>query len=352
MSLNPQNVTIDDVANEANVSRATAGRVIGGYGSVSEKSKQKVLEAIEKLNYRPNTIAQSLRSHRTKTIAVVLGNIKNHYCNSVVYAVEKEANKSGYNVLICNTNENELNEVRQMQSILSRQVDGVILMSTYHDDEEIPQIYKDIYINTVPMVLADREIKGLDIDVIMSNNEESSYNATKYLISLGHRKIGVIGSYCYSTVRDRINGYTRALIDAGIEVDESLVMKANYAEIGAGENLFYELMSRHKDVTALYVLNDTLNSSVLVALKKKGLRIPEDISVLAWDDVDVNELMGITTIIQPIEEIGKKAVGRLFEMMKHPEKLRGGERMILGTEMVVRQSCASPKHLNGDINNN
>ena len=347
MSTMMQNVTIDDVANEANVSRATAGRVIGGYGSVSEKTKQKVLKAVDKLNYRPNAVAQSLRNHTTKTIAVVLGNIKNHYCNNLVYAVEKEANKHGYTVLICNTNENEQNEVRQMQSILSRQVDGVILMSTYHDDDSIPVIHKNIYNSNVPIVFADREIKGLDIDVIKSNNEESSYNATKYLISLGHKRIGVIGSYCYSTVRDRIAGYERALRDEGIEVDESLVMLDNYAEVRAGENLFYELMSRHNDVTALYVLNDTLNSSVLIGLKKKGLRIPDDISVLAWDDVEVNELMNITTVVQPIEETGKKAVKRLLELIMNPEKLRTGKEIILNTELVIRDSCGLPKHLKG-----
>lgn len=345
MKLDLQNVTIDDVANEASVSRATAGRVIGGYGSVSEKSRQRVLEAVEKLNYRPNTIAQSLRNNRTKTIAVVLGNIKNHYCNNFVYAVEKEANKHGYTVLICNTNENEQNEVRQMQGILSRQVDGVILVSTYHNDESIPEEYKNIYNNNVPMILADREIKGLDIDVIMSNNEESSYNAAKYLLSFGHKKIGVIGSYSYSTVRDRIAGYKRALTDAGIEVDDSLIMLDNYAEVRAGENIFYELISRHNDVSALYVLNDTLNSSVLVGLKKKGLKIPDDISVLAWDDVDVNELMNITTVVQPIEEIGKKSVRQLFDFIKNPENHRTGKKIILNTELVIRESCGFPKGL-------
>ena len=196
-----QSITINDVAKLAGVSRATAGRVVGNYGNVSEKSRLRVQAAIKELNYSPNTIAQSLRNNTTKTIAVILGNVKNNYCNALVYAVEKEAQKEGYSVIICNTRENIQREIMHIQNMRNRHVDGIILMSAFTTDEQIRDEEKELYESNYPMVFVDRKIHGLKRDVIMSNNVEASYEATSHLLKLGHKNIGIIATADYSTIR-------------------------------------------------------------------------------------------------------------------------------------------------------
>ncbi len=342
MESNNQTVTIDDVAKLAGVSKATVGRVIGNYGSVSEKSRQKVMEAVKELDYVPNTIAQGLRSHSTKTIAVVLGSIKNSYCNELVYAIEKEAMKRGYNVLICNTHENLDKEIQHLRNIRSRQVDGVILIPVYTVGKVIPEKYRHLYENlNIPMVFVDRNIMGIEKDLVQSKNEEASYEATKYLISLGHKNIGVIGTVAYSTVQDRIKGYRRALQESGIAVNASLVVDAEYSEKHVGQKLAAKLLEEHPELTALYVLNNTLCGSVLLELKKRNLHTPDDLSLLTWDDDDLNELFDITTIVQYVEEIGRSAVKRLFELMADSQLKAEVQR--IDTEMIIRKSCAEPK---------
>ncbi len=337
-----QSITIDDVAKLAGVSKATVGRVIGNYGSVSDKSRRKVIEAVKELDYVPNTIAQGLRSHSTKTIAVILGSIKNGYCNELVYAIEKEAMKRGYNVLICNTHENLDKEIQHLQNIRSRQVDGVILIPVYTIGKVIPEKYRHLYESlNIPMVLVDRNIMGIEKDLVQSKNEEASYEATKYLISLGHRNIGVIGTVAYSTVQDRIKGYRRALQEAGITINASLVVDAEYSEKHVGQKLADKLLKEHPELTALYVLNNTLCGSVLLELKKRNLHMPDDLSLITWDDDELNELFDITTIVQYVEEIGRSAVKRLFELMENPQSRAEIQR--IDTEMVVRKSCGKPK---------
>ena len=340
-NMNPT-ITIDDVAKLAGVSKATVGRVIGNYGSVSEKTRERVMQAVKELDYVPNSIAQGLRSHSTKTIAVVLGSIKNGYCNELVYAIEKEAMKHGYNVLICNTHENLDKEIQHLQNIRSRQVDGVILTPVYTVGSVIPEKYRHLYENSqIPIVYADRNILGIEKDLVQSKNEEASYEATKYLIGLGHKNIGVIGTVAYSTVQDRIRGYRKALQEAGISADSSQVVDAEYSEKLAGQKLAAKLLDEHPELTELYLLNNTLCGGVLLELKKRNLKVPEDISLLTWDDEELNELFDVTTITQHVEKIGKDAVKRLFKRMENPN-LEPCTQMV-DTQLIIRKSCGKPR---------
>ncbi len=333
-------VTIMDVAKKAGVSRATVGRVIGNYGSVSEKSREKVMNAVNELGYLPNAIAQGLRSDNTKTIAVVLASIKNNFCNELIYAIEKEAMEYGYNVLICNTHENLEKESLQLQSVYSKQVDGIIMISVCTADQSIPKQLRHLYEGQkIPIVYVDRKIKGLQAELIQSNNKQVSYEITDYLISMGHKKIGVIGTKDYSTVRDRIQGYKDALNHAGIAVDESLIVDSHDLQNGAGGLMTARLLDTHKDLTALYVLNNTLLSDTLLELKHRGLSIPDDISLITWDDEGFNELLDITSVVQPVEGIGRCAVKRLMEKIEHPNRKEEYCLHQLEARVIYRKSC-------------
>ena len=337
-------ITIDDVAKLAGVSRATAGRVVGNYGSVSEKSRERVWDAVRQLDYQPNLIARGLRSQTTKTIAVIVGSIRNTYSTALVYAVEKEAQKKGYNVLICTTHEDIEKELKHLKDLNSRKVDGVILMSAYRADANMDKKYKEFYISKLPIVFVDRNIPGINRDVIQSENFDASYKATKYLMDMGHRKIGIIATSNFSTVQERIKGYKAAFANAGIEYDESLIASVDELSDKMSRKVCHEFLEEHPDITALYILNNSLCSGVLLDLKERQMKIPQDISVLVWDDEEYNELLDITTIEQPITEIGKQATRRLFELIGEPEETTDFECKKLDPELIIRKSCTLPKY--------
>ena len=337
-------ITIDDVAKLAGVSRATAGRVVGNYGSVSEKSRERVWDAVRHLVYQPNLIARGLRSQTTKTIAVIVGSIRNTYSTALVYAVEKEAQKKGYNVLICTTHEDIEKELKHLKDLNSRKVDGVILMSAYRADANMDKKYKEFYISKLPIVFVDRNIPGINRDVIQSENFDASYKATKYLMDMGHRKIGIIATSNFSTVQERIKGYKAAFANAGIEYDESLIASVDELSDKMSRKVCHEFLEEHPDITALYILNNSLCSGVLLDLKERQMKIPQDISLLVWDDEEYNELLDITTIEQPITEIGKQATRRLFELIGEPEETTDFECKKLDPELIIRKSCTLPKY--------
>lgn len=337
-------ITIDDVAKLAGVSRATAGRVVGNYGSVSEKSRERVWDAVRQLDYQPNLIARGLRSQTTKTIAVIVGSIRNTYSTALVYAVEKEAQKKGYNVLICTTHEDIEKELKHLKDLNSRKVDGVILMSAYRADANMDKKYKEFYISKLPIVFVDRNIPGINRDVIQSENFDASYKATKYLMDMGHRKIGIIATSNFFTVQERIKGYKAAFANAGIEYDESLIASVDELSDKMSRKVCHEFLEEHPDITALYILNNSLCSGVLLDLKERQMKIPQDISLLVWDDEEYNELLDITTIEQPITEIGKQATRRLFELIGEPEETTDFECKKLDPELIIRKSCTLPKY--------
>lgn len=337
-------ITIDDVAKLAGVSRATAGRVVGNYGSVSEKSRERVWDAVRQLDYQPNLIARGLRSQTTKTIAVIVGSIRNTYSTALVYAVEKEAQKKGYNVLICTTHEDIEKELKHLKDLNSRKVDGVILMSAYRADANMDKKYKEFYISKLPIVFVDRNIPGINRDVIQSENFDASYKATKYLMDMGHRKIGIIATSNFSTVQERIKGYKAAFANAGIEYDESLIASVDELSDKMSRKVCHEFLEEHPDITALYILNNSLCRGVLLDLKERQMKIPQDISLLVWDDEEYNELLDITTIEQPITEIGKQATRRLFELIGEPEETTDFECKKLDPELIIRKSCTLPKY--------
>ncbi len=335
-----QNITINDVAKRAGVSRATAGRVVGGYGNTSEESKRKVLQAVKELNYRPNLLAQSLRSQSTKTIAVISGSIKNNYCNKLIYAVEKEAQKDGYNVIICNTNESIEQEIRHLQDMHSRHVDGIVLMSACPWNQQITQNHQTLYQGSIPIVFVDRRINGIQASVIQSNNFESSYQATKYLLELGHKNIGVIATDHYSTVLERIDGYKQALSDYHIPFQSEMLQYAAMNDTQHVAAITDQFLNQNPKATAIYLLNNSLCTGVLLELKKQNLKIPNDISLLVWDDEDFNELLDITTIVQPIEEIGRIAITKLLALNSSEHLLDNPTQEILNTRIEYRKSCS------------
>lgn len=330
-------ITIADVAKSAGVSAATVGRVVGGYGTVSSKTRDKVMQAIAELGYSPNVVAQGLRSRKTKTIAVVIGSISNSFFANMVNAIENEADEYGYNVIICNTNEDPELEMKQIVNLQARMIDGIILSSAWPVGSMKPE-KESVYRCGVPVVMVDRRVEGLDFDVIESENFAGSYKTTNYLIALGHRKIGILGTGNYSTINDRIAGYKQALADRKIEFQPRRVLtprrKKNQYNTMEIDNFF--LSSR--DMTAVMVLNNSLAETALLRLDHLAAYDRDKLSIICWDDAGMNKLLGLTTVQQFPEEIGREAAKRVIGLIEKRD-LPGEKKNIIGTELIIRSSC-------------
>lgn len=333
--------TIKEVAEKAGVSVATAGRAMGNYGKISEETRQKVMQAAAELNYIPNKLAQGMRSHSTKTLAVVVPDIQNGFFGCVLAAMEQRARERGYAVLICNTNENKELELSCLEMLASKQVDGILLASTFADREEIPVKYKRAVFDKFPIVAYDRKINGFPFVSVLSDNYNMAYQVTKYLIGLGHEDIATIGSQMENTlsntVKERQAGYQAALREAGISHD-GISITVDWHKADEAKQKINILLDYHK-ITAVIILNNSIFGEFLNVLDKRKLKFPDNLSVVAWDDEEYHEFLNITAVKQPGKKMGELAVTSLIEQIEaenyQPEELT----ITLNETLVVRESC-------------
>ena len=331
-------VTIADVARYAGVSTATVGRVVGGYGTVSSKTKDRVQKAIKELGYAPNVVAQGLRSRKTRTIAVIIGSVSNSFFANMVSAIESEAAEYGYNVLICNSNEDPETERKHIKNLQNRMVDGIILSSAYPVGPENQIKDRELYTGRIPVVLVDRRVNGLDLDVIESDNFAAGYKTANYLLALGHRKIGILGTGNYSTINNRIAGYQKALADRKIEVLPKRILTIHKVNNSYNESVINNYLLENRDITAAMILNSSLAEAVLLSLNKLQMFKKEELSIICWDDSSMNKLLGLTTVLQFPETIGREAARRLIGLIEN--RTMPGERInLVNTELLVRNSC-------------
>lgn len=330
-------VTIKDVAKKANVSITTVSRVINKIeGYTNEETKKRILKVIEELDYKPNALARSLVTKRTKTIGLILPDISNPFFPSIAKSVEDLVNELGYNLILCNSYDDTEKEANYINVLKEKCVDGILLSSKQTKDKY------DIYKDDIPMVFIDRkpevEVKyGVFVD-----NYKGAYNATKHLIDLGHRSIACItGPKNINTTIERLRGYKDALIDNHIECDETIIKSNDYA-IEGGYEAAKDLIVNH-NITAIFTHDDLMACGVYKAAKELSYKIPDDISVVGFDDITLVEFLDppLTTIKQPTEDIGKVSVEILMDLIEN-NKIQG-KIISLDTELIVRESTKNIK---------
>ncbi|MDD3337533.1 MAG: LacI family DNA-binding transcriptional regulator [Lachnospiraceae bacterium] len=334
-------ITIKEVAKKAGVSVATAGRAMGNYGRISEETRQRVLKAAEELDYVPNKLAQSMRSRSTKTIAVVVPDIQNNFFGAIVAAMEQRAREKGYAILICNTNEKRELELDCLEMLASKQVDGILLASTFVDKSEIPGRYVKSIFYKFPFVLFDRKINDFPFVSILSDNYNMAYRVTKYIIGLGHTDIATIGSekehVVSNTVKEREAGYRAALREAGLGHD-GLSINVDWKEQRETEKRLNILLDYHK-VSAIIVFNNSIIGELLNILNKRKLIIPDNISIATWDDEEYDEFLKITAVKQPCKKMGELAVDSLIERIEADDDRMEELTITLNSTLIQRESC-------------
>jgi LacI family transcriptional regulator len=328
--------TIQDVAEKAGVSLSTVSRVLNDNPSVSIDLQQRVLDAIKILNYQPNRSAQRLRSQNSRVIGLVISDIENPFFTSIVRGVEDVAYNRQMNVILCNTDENPEKERRYIEVMSEERVAGLIITPTYGDKQDI---LIDLQASGIPVVLLDRDIESDALDTVLVDNISGAYTATKHLIDLAYERIAIVnGEPQVKTFSDRFKGYQKALIESGVKLDQSLVCEVS-PRIESSLQATQTLLKASPD--AIFAANNLMTLGVLKAIKAQGLRVPEDVALIGFDDMPWSGDLypPITSVAQPTYELGREAARLLIRRMSDENVFQ--QKILLQTRLIVRQSCGA-----------
>lgn len=304
---------------------------------VTEHTRARVEGVIKELGYRPSRVARRLRVEggRSNLIGLIIPDIQNLFFADMVRGVEDAAQRHGYAVFLGNSDENVEKERLYLEVMSAERVDGVILPPSCETDTAAG----DLVLRGIPVVCVDRRLVKVKVDTVVIDNVQGAYEATKHLLRLGHHRIGFIrGRPSLSTSRERLQGYQQALADHGFEPDSTLE-RAGDGRQESGRQLTKEVLDLARRPTALLVANGLLTLGALEAIQEEGLRMPDDIAIIGYDDMPWARALNppLTTVRQPGYELGRRAMELLLERVREPD--RSTTVVMLHPELVVRRSC-------------
>jgi Transcriptional regulators len=325
--------TIKDIARQAGVAPSVVSRALNNKYGVKEETKELIQKIAQEMDYYPNTAARSLVTRKRGTIGVMMADISEPYYSQIIKGMEFVASQTGYTLLFSNSYESvERNRVLQ-KMIFAERVDGVVIVgSNIQEKNFVLSLLKQ----EIPFVLIERNFSDPRVNCIWVDNIKGAYLATKLLIEKGHRKIAhIAGNFYYQVALDRIEGYKKALIEAGIGFSEELITSGNFVTQDAYKAM-KELLGHH--CTAVFAANDTMAYGALQAILEAGLSVPDDIAVIGFDDLEFSALTNppLTTIRQPRYEMGKQSMEILIANLQDEKNEK--KKVCLAPELVVRRS--------------
>src|SRR5215213_245766 len=327
--------TIREVAEQAQVSVSTVSHVINSTRFVDSETQERVRQAISTLGYRPNLLARSLRRRETRTIGLLVPDNANPYFAEFARVIENAGFAEGYSVILCNSDRSEAKEETYIDVLLAKQVDGLIVMSST-DRVDLLQRVLDV---GVPLVVVDRNLTNLAVNQVLIANEQGGYLAGRYLVELGHRRVGCIGGPSAGNPSwDRVLGFKRALAEAGVALPSAAIVSGDFRYTG-GEAGMHTLIERDLGLTAVFASNDLMAIGALLTLRRAGLRVPEDVSVIGFDNILQASTMipPLTTIEQPINDLGQATARLLLDQIL--KRTTEPTSLTIPTSLVVRDSC-------------
>lgn len=332
-------VTIVDVAREAGVSYSTVSRVFSGFEFVNDDTREKVLEAAKRLGYVVNLQARSLAGGRSNIIGLLTPAIDNGYISEILRGIDDELTHSNFDLMLYTTHRLPGKESLYVRTIANGLVDGLLLIVPLN----LENYLQGLPSHDFPYVLIDQTNHTGNSSSVDATSWQGAYEAIQYLIGLGHRRIGFITGFLeLNSSTQRLDGYRAALEHNHIPVEETLIITSDYSTRG-GYKAAQQFIDLAEPPTAIFASNDLSAIGAMDAIRSRGLSIPEDISVVGFDDIPQASLVypKLTTVRQPLDQIGRVAVRLLLEKIEFPEKET--RRVTLGTELIIRDSCAPPR---------
>jgi LacI family transcriptional regulator, galactose operon repressor len=330
-------VTVANVAQRAGVSAATAARVLSGRGYASEGARRAVLEAAKEIGYVPNHIARSLRTRRTMLAGLLIGDVENSFYSVIAKNVESVAKDAGYQVVLCNSNDDPETESQYLRLLDGMRVDGLIITPTGSNQRHLRRLIE----NGTVIVQIDRMVEGLNADAVLLDNEAGAMAGVSHLIAAGHARIGILtGPREVLTARERLEGYERALREHRIPVRGELIKAGSFLHDHAVEAAT-ELLRSRPAPTAIFAANNVLAEGCYLALDRLGLKVPQDLSLVAFDDVPWMSIVRpqLTTVRQPVADMARSATELLLRRLK--DNAPTPSTSVFRSELVVRGSVAA-----------
>jgi LacI family transcriptional regulator len=332
-------VTIRDVARKAGVSPMTVSRVINDSAQVSPETRGRVEHAIADLGYVPSRLARGLSGQRTGTLALIVPDVANPFFTLIVRGAEDVARRAGYRVILCDTRADLDIEREVIEEMIAHRVEGILIAPV--SDRSLVHLRR-LAKFAVPYVLVDRTVRGVEADAVLGDSAAGAQRLVEHLISLGHRRIGmIIESDDVSTARERRQGYGAALEAAGLDVDPAIVVDATVDPSGGFDGMHRLLQMRDRP-TAVFTVNNLVALGAIEAVRAAGLEVPDDVALVCFDDIEyASRLYPFLTVMeQPAETFGTLGTQLLLERIEN----RGPERkrvVVLAGEFVVRRSCGA-----------
>ena len=336
-------VTIKDIGKALGLSTSTVSRALRGSYEISSETKKLVLEYAEKINYRPNPIALSLKERRNHSIGIIVCEIANNFFSQAINGIESIAYNRGYHVIISQSHESFERETVIVDHLASRSVDG-LLVSISSGTTDYTH-FKQLYEKGLPIVFFDRVTSEINTHKVIADNFKGAYDATEHLIKNGFKRIGHITSAPYLSISmERLEGYKEALRKNNIEFDEKLVQHCYnggmiYDEV---EDALSKIFKLKQKADALFTAGDRLTTTCMQALQKLGKKIPDDIAIIGFTNTNLGELFHppLSVVRQPAFEIGQVATELLISMIESKRPVTEFENKVLQTEMIIRESSA------------
>jgi LacI family transcriptional regulator len=331
-------VTIHDIAARLNMSASTISRALSGYSRISEKTQELVKQTAVEMNYKPNQLASNLRKGRGNMIGVIIPRINRHFFSHVIAGMEIVTNPAGYNLIICQTNEEYENEKRSLQTLINNRVDGVIMSisSETIDDKHIQSAIDE----GISVALFDRVFPNLNVDLVVNDNFMGGYLVTKHLIDQGYKRIiHFSGPLRINVYADRLNGYKKAMEEAHLPVLDTMIFN-DVITREKGEAIALELYENKNLPDAIFSVSDYSALGAMLVLKKKGVEIPKEIGIAGFSNEPFTEFIepGITTLEQHSVEIGKSVARMLIDRIENKKDKQVTDSKIFQPELIIRAS--------------
>lgn len=331
--------TIKDISRIAGVGVSTVSRVLNKHPDVKTETRQKVLSVIEEFNYVPNNSARNLKRNTSNNIGVLVKGIHNPFFSEMIKSIEEKIDEEGYSMILHYNEINPNDFEAAIELIKEKKLKGLICLGGYFENIDKEQL---VNLKTPIVLTSTNIIENIDKSIFSSviiENEKAAFKAVDYICKLGHKTIGIIstGEEDRCVGKHRFEGYKKALLQNGVEYNEELVEVGNYTFESGFENM-NSLLDKNLSITAVFVTTDVMAIGASKAILGRGLRIPEDISVVGFDGIDYTQYFhpSLTTIKQPVEQMGEKSVDILFDLIKNKKK---HEHIVFETELLERESC-------------
>ncbi len=335
-------MTINDVARAAGISKSTVSQYLNGrYEFMSFETRQRIKRVIEELNYRPNALARSLKQKKTHTVAAVVSSILNPFMTNTIRGAEDYCKESGFNLILCNADDDPRQELEYLHTLVSKQIDGIIISTTARNNDFLQEMNR----SGTPVVLFSRHVPELGVDTVTVDNRAGIGMGIRHLMANGHREIAFF-VLPYSEIpvtprRDRVQAYRDFMLEYDLPLREEWVVECSNEEALLSERLDQLLQGKGPRPTALFGANDLMTMSLVRLLKNRKIRIPQEMAVIGFDDWEWAPYLHtpITVVAQPSYEMGRRAMERLVQRIQNPLENAPPALEYYEPTLIVRRSC-------------